>query len=192
MGAILVLSDLLTESMGLVVSQALLEVRATSSFAHAHPARSSPGWLRTAFWPVVMESSSIMEVVAALAAGVFGVALGAWLARRNEKQAATERLLVEAVNDLVDSVAGVAQSESGARARYASALARISLHGSPEVVRAFRDHQDDATTVTPEGRRLLMAAIQAARKELGHQPLDERDLEVLLFGSPSQREIASP
>jgi hypothetical protein len=133
-----------------------------------------------------------MEVVAALAAGVIGVALGAWLARRNEKQAATERLLVKAVNDLVDSVAGVAQSETGAHARYASALARISLHGSPEVVRAFRDHQEDATTVTPEGRRLLRAAIQAARKELGHQPLDERDLEVLLFGPPSQREIASP
>jgi hypothetical protein len=133
-----------------------------------------------------------MEVAAALAAGVIGVALGAWLARRNEKQAATERLLVEAVNDLVDSVAGVAQGNPGAHARYASALGRVSLHGSPEVVRAFRDHQDDATTVTPEGRRLLMAAIQAARKELGHQPLDESDLEVLLFGPPSQREVVSP
>jgi len=133
-----------------------------------------------------------MEVVSALAAGVVGVALGAWLARRNEKQAATERLLIEAVNDLVDAVAGMAQGNTGAHARYASALARISLHGSPEVVRAFRDHQEDATTVTPEGRLLLMAAMQAARKELGHQPLDESDLEVLLFGPPSQREIASP
>ena len=133
-----------------------------------------------------------MEVISALAAGVVGVALGALLARRNEKQAATERLLVEAVSDLVDSVAGVAQGDAGGHARYASALARIALHGSPAVVRAFRDHQEDATTVTPEGRRLLMAAMQAARKELGHQSLDESDLEVLLFGPPSQREIASP
>jgi hypothetical protein len=134
----------------------------------------------------------MMEVVAALAAGVVGVALGAWLARRNEKQASTERLLIEAVNDLVDAVAGVAQGVPNAQAQYGSALARVALQGSPEVVQAFRHHQEEATTVTPEGRRRLIAAIQQARKELGHQPLDERDLEVLLFGPPSQREIASP
>jgi hypothetical protein len=132
-----------------------------------------------------------MEVVAALAAGVIGVALGAWLTRRNEKQAATERLLVEAINDLVDAVAGVAHGVPNARAQYGSALARVALQGSPELARAFRHHQEDATTITPEGRRRLIAAIQQARKELGHQPLDERDLEVLLFGPPSQREIAS-
>jgi hypothetical protein len=116
--------------------------------------------------------------------GIVAQLSGAWLARRNEKQAATERLLVAAVNDLVDSIAGVAQGEAGAHARYASALARISLHGPPNVVRAFRDHQEDATTVTPEGRRLLPVAVQVARKELGHQSLDERDIEVLLFGPP--------
>jgi hypothetical protein len=133
-----------------------------------------------------------MEILAALAAGVVGVALGAWLARRTEKQASAERLLVEAVNDLVDSVAGVARGDPGAPARYASALARISLQGSPEVVRAFRDFQEDATTVTPEGRRLLKAAMQAARKELSHQPLDDYDLEVLLFGPSSQRGVRTP
>ena len=133
-----------------------------------------------------------MEIAAAFAAGVVGVALGAWLARRNEKQAATERLLVDAVSDLVDSIARVAQGDAGAHAPYASALARISLHGSPEVARAFRDHQEEATTATPKGRRLLVAAVQAARKELGHQPLDERDLDVLLFGPSSRREIVPP
>lgn len=134
----------------------------------------------------------MMEVAAALAAGVVGVALGAWLGRRNEKQAATERLLVEAVNDLVDAVAGVAQGVPNAKAQYGSALARIALQGSTEVVQAFCYHQEEATTVTPEGRRRLIAAIQQARKELGHQPLDERDLEVLLFGPPSQREVVTP
>lgn len=133
-----------------------------------------------------------MEVVAALAAGVIGVALGAWLARRNEKQAATERLLVEAINNLVEAVAGVAQGVTSAQAQYGSALARVALQGSPELVQAFRHHQEDATTITPEGRRRLIAAIQQARKELGHQPLDESDLEVLLFGPPSQREVVAP
>lgn len=66
-----------------------------------------------------------MEVAAALAAGLIGVALGAWLARRNEKQAATERLLIEAINDLVDAVAGVAQGVPNAQAQYGSALARL-------------------------------------------------------------------
>ncbi|MGN6258347.1 MAG: hypothetical protein ACTHN3_11450 [Solirubrobacterales bacterium] len=144
------------------------------------------------FWPVVVGFWPTMEVAAALAAGVAGVALGAWLARRNEKQAATERLLVEAINDLVDAVAGVAQGVPNAQAQYGSALARVALQGSPEVVRAFRHHQEEATTITPEGRRRLIAAIQQARKELGHQPLDDRDLEVMLFGPPSQREVVSP
>lgn len=135
---------------------------------------------------------STMEVIAALAAGVVGVALGAWLARRNEKQATTEQLLVEAINDLVDAVAGVAHGVPNARAQYGSALARVALQGSPELVRAFRHHQEDATTITPEGRHRLIAAIQQARKELGHQSLDDGDLEVLLFGPPSQREGVSP
>jgi hypothetical protein len=130
-----------------------------------------------------------MEIVAALAGGVVGVALGGWLARRNEKRAATERLLVEAVSDVVDGIAGVAQGIPDAQARYAAALARVAIHGSPEIVRAFSHHQEDATTITPEGRRRLVAAMQRARLELGHSRLDEHDLEVLLFGSrPSSAE----
>lgn len=126
-----------------------------------------------------------MEIVAALAAGVFGVVLGAWLTRRNEERASTERLLVEAVSDVVDSIAGVAQGAPNAQARYAAALARVALHGSPEIVRAFGYHQEDGTTITPEGRQRLVVAMQQARLELGHRRLDERDLEVLLFG-PTQ------
>jgi hypothetical protein len=127
-----------------------------------------------------------MEVVSALAGGVVGVALGAWLTWRNEKRATTERLLVEAVSDVVDGIAGVAQGIPDAQARYAAALARVALHGSPEVVHAFSHHQEDATTITPEGRRRLVAAMQQARLELGRQRLDERDLEVLLFGPSPQ------
>ena len=123
-----------------------------------------------------------MEIIPALAAGVIGVVLGALLARRNEKRAATERLLVEAVSDVVDGIAGVAQGIPDAQARYAAALARVALHGSPEIVRAFSHHQEDATTITPEGRSRLVAAMQQARLELGRQQIDERDLEILLFG----------
>jgi hypothetical protein len=126
-----------------------------------------------------------MEIAPVLAVGVLGVALGAWLARRNEKRAATERLLVEAVSDVVDGIAGVAQGIPGAQARYAAALARVALHGSPEIVRAFSHHQEEATTITQEGRRRLVAAMQQARLELGRQRIDERDLELLLFGAPS-------
>jgi hypothetical protein len=133
-----------------------------------------------------------MEAVAAFAAGVVGVALGAWLARRNEKRASAERLLVEAVNDVVDGIAGVAQGIPGAQARYAAALARVALHGSPEVVRAFSHHQEEATTITPEGRSRLVAAMQQARLELGRQRLDQRDIEVLLFGPlPPSGDLAS-
>jgi hypothetical protein len=131
-----------------------------------------------------------MEVASALAAGVVGVALGAWLARRNEKRATTERLLVEAISDVVDGIAGVAQGIPDAPARYAAALARVALHGSPEVVQAFSHHQEEATTITPEGRRRLVAAMQQARLELGRQQLDQQDIEVLLFGpAPLSTEI---
>src|SRR3954471_20718450 len=139
-----------------------------------------------------MGSFSSMEIVAALAGGFVGATLGAWLARRHEKRAATERLLVEAISDVVDGIAGVAQGIPNAEARYAAALARIALHGSPEVVRAFSHHQEDATTITPEGRRRLVAAMQQARLDLGRERVDERNLEVLLFGPlPPSGELAS-
>jgi hypothetical protein len=133
------------------------------------------------------------ELTSVLVGVVAGAALGAWLARRNEKKATTERLFVEAVNDVVGGIAGVAKNVPAAQAQYASALARVALHGSPDVVRAFRLHQEDATTITFEGRRLLIAAVQQSRKELGRQPLNEDDLSVLLFGpDPGDRERLQP
>jgi hypothetical protein len=97
--------------------------------------------------------------------------------------------LVEAVSDVVDGIAGVAQGIPDARARYAAALARVALHGSPEVVKAFSHHQEDATTITPEGRRQLVAAMQQARQELGRQRLEERDLECCFRPVASERGI---
>jgi len=123
------------------------------------------------------------EVVTALVAGVVLGAWGSWLARRNEKKAATERLLVEALNDLVGGIADVAAKVPYAQARYASALARVGLHGSLGIVQAFRRHQDDATTITAEGRQLLVDAVQQARRELRQQHVADDALSVLLFGT---------
>jgi hypothetical protein len=135
----------------------------------------------------------VTELVSVLAGAVVGVAFGAWLARRNEKRATTDRLFVEAVNDIVGGIAGVARNVPDAQVQYASALARVALHGSPDVVRAFRLHQEDATTITPEGHRLLTAAVQRSRKELGRQPLTEEDISVLLFGpNPEDRQRLQP
>lgn len=122
------------------------------------------------------------EAIVTLIVGVGGVALGAWLARRNEKRAAGERLLVEALNDAVASIAEVANGVPDAQARYASAVSRIALHASPRVANAYRRFQDVANTGTPEGRRLLVLALQEARQDLGHETLGADDLAVLLFG----------
>lgn len=117
-------------------------------------------------------------------AGVGGVLLGGFLARRNEKQAQGDRLLVEALNDAVTAIAEVAGGGGGAaQNRYASATSRIALHASPEVVARFRQFQDDATTATADGRARLIAALQEARRELGHGRVGDDDLYVLLFGS---------
>jgi poly(3-hydroxybutyrate) depolymerase len=116
-------------------------------------------------------------------AGLVGVLLGGLIARRNEKRAQGERLLVEALNDAVTAIAEVAGGE-GKRAqnRYASAMSRIALHASPPVLARFREFQEDATTTTYEGRARLIAALQAARTELGHDQAETHDLAVLLFG----------
>lgn len=122
--------------------------------------------------------------VITFAVGLGGVALGAWLSRRNQKRSANDRLLVEAINDVVGAIAEVANGATGeAQWRYASAVSRIALHAPPEVVGAFRRFQDDATTATPEGRALLIAAVQVARQALGHQEVVDGDLEILLFGA---------
>lgn len=117
------------------------------------------------------------------AVGLGGVALGGWLARRNEKRAYGERLLVEALNDAVTAIADVAgDGGGGAQNRYASAASRIALHASPAVLAKFREFQDDPTTTSMDGRRRLIAALQEARRELGHGHAKDDDLAVLLFG----------
>lgn len=134
----------------------------------------------------------MLEVGAALVVGIVVGAWGSWLTRRNEKKATAERLLVEALNDVVGGVSDVVSKVPGAQARFGSAMSRIGLYGSPELVRAFRLHQEDGTTITPEGRRLFMAALQQARVDLGYPTLDEDDLAAILFGAqPSLPAFAS-
>jgi hypothetical protein len=128
--------------------------------------------------------SAVLTVVV----GVLGIGLGALLARRNERASTTDRLLTEALNDLVAAIAHVANGEGqAAQGRYASATSRIALHASPPVVAAFRRFQDDATTGTPDGRARLLDAIHIARRELGQKPADTDDLETLLFGPGGKR-----
>jgi len=135
-----------------------------------------------------------MDALTALitfAAGLGGVALGGLLARRNEKQAHGERLLVEALNDAMTAIADVAGGEGkAAQNRYASATSRIALHASPPVLARFREFQDDADTTTADGRQRLLAAVQAARRELAHGKARDDDLSVLLFG-PDERRTAA-
>lgn len=118
--------------------------------------------------------------------------LGGLLARRNEKRAQGERLLVEALNDAVTAIAEVAGGDGKrAQSRYASAMARIALHASSGVVAKFRAFQDDATTTTALGRSLLLEALQAARAELGHDKADDEDVATLLFGSVAVHGVAT-
>lgn len=128
------------------------------------------------------------DLAITLLAGVLGVGLGAMLARRNERASTADRLLAEAVNDLVAGVADVANQDGpGARARYASAVSRIALHASPNVVVAFRAFREEASTGTPAGRDHLLAAVQVARQELGHERATDDDVRVLLFGPDGTR-----
>jgi hypothetical protein len=119
----------------------------------------------------------------ALVVGFGGVTIGGALSRRNDRRARAEALLVEALNDAVSAIAEVAGGVAGAQARYASATSRIALHAPPEVVQAFRQFQDDATTVSREGRRRLIAAVIETRKAIGHEPISPEDAHILLFGS---------
>jgi hypothetical protein len=124
-----------------------------------------------------------VDVLIPLVVGVVGVVVGGLLARRNEKKAQGERLLVEALNDAATAIAEVAGGEGrSAQNRYASAVSRIALHASPSVVAEFREFQNDATTSTADGRVRLINAIQAARRELGHGDANDQDIAVLLFG----------
>jgi hypothetical protein len=126
----------------------------------------------------------------ALIVGFGGVVLGALLTRRNEKQSRADDLLAQALNEAVAAIAEIANG-ADAQAPYASALARIALHAPPEVVEAWRRFQDDATTITDDGRARLVTALQAARSQLGHDSVSDADLHVLMFGPDSQR-LAGP
>jgi hypothetical protein len=115
--------------------------------------------------------------------GLVGVALGAALTRRNTKRAEADRLLAEALNDVVASIAEVAHARtSEAQARYASAVSRVALHAPSHVITAFRAFQDDATTGTPDGRARFVAAVQEARHALARGGVGAEELHVLLFG----------
>jgi hypothetical protein len=109
---------------------------------------------------------SAAAALVAVAVGFGGVMLGALLARGNERRSRSDVLLVEALNDATAAIAEAAVGTEGAQQRWASALARVGLHGPPEVVTAFRAFQDDATTLTEDGRDRLVAALQVARQRL--------------------------
>jgi hypothetical protein len=126
----------------------------------------------------------------ALAVGFGGVLLGAALTRRNDRRSRGDELLAEAANDAIRAIAHVAASNSAdaqAQTDYASAVSRVAMHGTPPVVAAWRSFQDNATTETPEGRALMVAAIQGTRTQLGHGPASDGDLHVLLFGPGGPR-----
>jgi hypothetical protein len=130
--------------------------------------------------------------VTALIVGLVGVALGslltALLTRRNERRSRGDDLLAQAANDAIDAISQVARRTSpDAQARYASAVSRVAMHGTPQVVKAWRSFQDDATTETEDGRARMVTAIQSTREQLGHGSASDADLHVLLFGPGGPR-----
>jgi hypothetical protein len=107
----------------------------------------------------------VVSLIASALTLLVGAVLGAWLARRNEKHATADRLLLDTLSAVVDAIAAVATGAGdSAQQRYASAMSRLALHASPEVVAAFRRFGDDATTATADGRERFLAAVQAARR----------------------------
>lgn len=134
-----------------------------------------------------------MDAAAALIAlvvGFGGVLLGAMLTRRNDRRSRGDELLAEAANDAIRAVTHVAASNSTdkqAQTDYASAISRVAMHGTRPVVAAWRSFQDNATTETPGGRALMVAAVQATRAQLGHGLASDADLHVLLFGPGGPR-----
>jgi hypothetical protein len=124
-----------------------------------------------------------MTALIALVVGFGGVGLGALLTRRNERRSRAEGLLTQALNDAIEAIAQVAAGgDTDAQTHYASASARIALHGPPEVVESWRRFEDESSTSTEKGRLCLLAAVQAARKALGHDAVSDADLRMLLFG----------
>jgi hypothetical protein len=126
-----------------------------------------------------------VEATAAIV-GLAGVALGtlltALLTRRNQRQSKLDELLAQAVNDAIDAIAQVASGHQGAQTRYASAVSRIALHGSAQVVATWRLFQNEATSESLDGRRRLVTAVQAVRQQLGNGHATTDDMHVLMFG----------
>jgi hypothetical protein len=137
---------------------------------------------------------SAATALVALIVGFGGVILGALLTRRNERRLRADDLLAQALNDAVAAISEVAGGSGDARALYASAVSRVALHAPPDVVESWRRFQDDATTTTEDGRTRLVAAIQSARTQLGHDPVPDADLHILLFGSgkASRQAVTQP
>lgn len=127
------------------------------------------------------------ELIVTVLAALGGVALGAFLTRRNERRATGERLLAEALDDIVGGINDAANEMPGAQARYASGMSRLALHGGADLADSFREWQDIANTGTEEGRLALAEAVQQARRSLGRERLDEESLHALLFGARSRR-----
>jgi hypothetical protein len=126
---------------------------------------------------------NIAAALIALAVGFGGVLLGATLTRRNDRRSRADDLLARALSDAVAAISDVAAGTvPNAMASYGSAVARIALHAPPEVVEAWRLFQDNATTTTEDGRARLVTAMQAARKQLGHGPVSDQSVHILLFG----------
>jgi hypothetical protein len=132
-----------------------------------------------------------LSALVAFGVGLGGVAFGGFLTRRNDRKGHADRLLTEAFNDALSAITDVAGGVGdSALRRYASATSRIALHAPPRVVVKFRRFQDDATTFTADGRARFIAAVQEARRELGHGEVDDDDLGVLLFGGTQPRDNA--
>ncbi|MGB0871995.1 MAG: hypothetical protein ACPGWS_03625 [Solirubrobacterales bacterium] len=128
--------------------------------------------------------------------GTFGGAFFASkLARRNTRLAESDRLLCEAVNDAVAAISDVAAlnrhgrthvdpvASMQAQARYGSAMSRVAIHASPEVIEAFAKFQRNADTGTAAGRKSLIDATNAARRSMGRADAPEEALSTLHFGA---------
>jgi hypothetical protein len=118
-----------------------------------------------------------MNIALPIVTGLLGAFVVAFLSRRNARNDHADKLLAEALNDLVAALAADANGDLEARQRYSAAMSQIVLHGSPELVAAFRAYRSDPN------RELLIAAVQAARRELGRPPVDTADAAMLLFGA---------
>jgi hypothetical protein len=134
-------------------------------------------------------TTTIALVAGGLAAAALGAVLSPLLTGRNERRAQRVRLHVAALNDALDAfaLAGNSGNSPAAKAQYASAFARIAVHGSPALTAACQRFQANADTGTPAGCEALAAVVKAARAELGYERIDDDAISTLLFGEPGRR-----